>query len=97
MIKELSALEKRLDARIDFWAQSFKDYADSRFRPVNTKLDALQNGLQALVTVVRDQNGKMDRYFNGIVQMIEGLTGKTADIQAHVDNHERRIVFLEGK
>lgn len=90
MIKELSTLEKRLDARIDFAAQSFKDYADSRFAPVNTKLDALGNGLQEL-------SAKVDRYFDGIVHMIEGLTGKTADIQQHVEDHERRIVFLEGK
>ena len=43
-----------------------KDYTDSRFTQLDTKIDGVQKS-------VDEQGKKMDRYFNGIVKMIEGL------------------------
>ena len=61
-----------------------KDYTDSRFTQLDTKIDGVQKS-------VDEQGKKMDRYFNGIVKMIEGLTGRITDNEEHLKDHEQRI------
>jgi hypothetical protein len=65
--EEISASEKRLDAKIDTTAQSLKEYTDSRFTRLDTKTDSIER------TVI-EQGKKMDVYLQGIVKMVEGVT-----------------------
>jgi len=90
LVRELSALEKRFDSKMDSNAQSFKEYVDSRIAPLRGDM--------------QKQGDKMDRYFNGIVKMIEGVIGKVAgngeQLESHegrLENHERRLTALEAK
>jgi hypothetical protein len=85
--EEISASEKRftatLDSKIESTSQSLKDYTDSRFNHLDT--------------TIKTMDAKMTRYFEGFGTMLEGLTGKSAATQERLDNHEQRIVALEGR
>ncbi|MBI1803706.1 MAG: hypothetical protein HY033_13520 [Ignavibacteriae bacterium] len=104
LIEELSAFEKRVDAKFDDAAKlfdrkidskideatfSFKEYVDVRMKQVQVSMGEMRQ-------VIKRQGDKMDRYFNGIVTMIEGLTGKIAVVGETSKNHERRIRVLEA-
>ncbi|MFA4923684.1 MAG: hypothetical protein WC557_05780 [Ignavibacteriaceae bacterium] len=86
--KALSKTEKRLDAKVEASTQVMKDYTDCRFTQLDTKIDGVEKS-------VKEQGKKMDRYFNGIVKMMEGLTGRITGDEEHLKDHEQRITKLE--
>ena len=97
LTEELSKLEQRFDSKVDITAVSFKEYTDSKVAPINTKLDSLETSVQELRQDVKHSSAKTERYFNGIVKMIEGLTGSTAGMKETLADHGRRITVLETK
>ena len=89
-LKEFAALEKRIDDRIDFNAQLFKEYVDSRLGP-------MQAGMNEMREEIKKQGAKMDTYYNGIAKMVENLTGTVSEHKDELQNHKRRITVLESK
>ncbi|MBI1805473.1 MAG: hypothetical protein HYR76_00290 [Ignavibacteria bacterium] len=159
MIKELVALEKRFDARMDFQMQSFKEYVDSRLGPIQSEMKGMRgditqmqgemkgmrgditqmqgemkgmrgditqmqgemkgmrsdmNQMQGEMKVMRgdiqemrgDMQGirgeikglgdKMDRYFGGMVKMVENLTGKVSDHDEQLKDYAGCLKVLES-
>ncbi len=87
---KIDSVEKRLEAKMDYTAQSFKEYVDSRIAPLRADM--------------QKQGDKMDRYFNGIVKMVESVIGKVAgngeQLEGHeerLENHERRLKVVEAR
>ena len=95
--EEISASEKRLDAKIvgldskiETTVQSLKEYFDVRFTRLDAKIDSIER------TVI-EQGKKMDVYFQRIVKLVEGVTGKVAMAADQIDDHEVRITALKGR
>ena len=108
LAEEISASEKRLeakiDSKIDIVGQSLKDYVDSRLVPVSQNINAIDAKIVALDAKIGTMDAKigtmdakMTRYFEGIGKMLEGVTGKTATTQERLEDHEQRITALEGR
>ncbi|MBI1803703.1 MAG: hypothetical protein HY033_13505 [Ignavibacteriae bacterium] len=102
--QELNALEIRLNNRLDFKEQSFKEYVVSRLSPVTDRLKNLESTTNDLTTGIQDVRGdiaalgdKLDMSAKGIVQMVERLIGMHSRIEEKVDNHEQRITTLEAR
>lgn len=95
--KELTAVEKRLDAKIDSTAQSFKEYVDSKLVPVNTKLNSLDTKLNSLDAKFTARFGKMERYFEELVGMFVRRDKKIDRALDRIENHDQRITVLESK
>ena len=88
-------LDAKIDAKVDSAVQSMKDYTDSRFTQVETRIDGLQQTMVGFTQKLDEQGNKMDRYFNGIVKLVEGLTGRITFDEEHLEDHEQRIKKLE--
>ena len=89
LIKELIALEKRLDDRFDIQTESLKDHIRSNISQVNLKIDNLDKKVNNL-------DKKLDIKVTGLVDLIERSYGLPARLELRVDDHERRIVALES-
>ncbi len=87
---KVDMIERRLDAKIETTAQSLKEYTDSRFTRLDAKADSIER-------TVKEQGKRMGMYFQGIVKMIEGVTGKLAMADDQLNDHEVRITAMEGK
>ena len=95
--RELTALESRLDAKIDSVGQSFKEYVDSCLGPIHGDIKGIHGDINAIRVAMKEQGSKMDRYYNGIVKMVEGLIGTGSDHKDRLQNHEDRLTILEAK
>ena len=87
---KVDSVEKHLDARIETTSRSLKDYTDSRVAPV-------MSGIHRLEETMKQQGAKMDRYYEGIVRMIEGVVGKVVVADDLLKDHEVRTSSLEGR
>jgi hypothetical protein len=97
--KELSVVEKRLDAKIDSKVdaavQSMKEYTDSRFTQLNTKIDGVERRLDSKIDGVEKRlDATMTKYFELMMQTLMNGQKETKRI---LNNHERRITALEAK
>jgi len=92
---KIDGVEQRLDAKVDTAVQSMKDYTDSRFTQLETRIDGLEQTMVGFGQKLDVQGNKMDRYFDGIVKLVEGLTGRITFDEEHLENHEQRIKKLE--
>ena len=90
LVKELSALENRFDAKIDSAVQSMKEYADSRWK----QHDA---GFGAWFDAIDHRFTKMEGYFEQLVGMISRQNKKMDKFLGRLDNHGHRITRLEEK
>ncbi len=79
----------QLDAKIETTSQSLKEYLDSRFTRLDVKTDSVER-------TGNDRGKKMDVYFQGIVKMVEGVTGKVALADDRLKDHEVQITVLEA-
>ncbi len=99
--EEISASEQRLDAKIDSKVdsavQSMKEYTDSRIQQVNMNIKEVGESVHHLQQIVEKQGEKTDRYFEGIVKMIEGLHGRESIVEERLQDHEECITVLEEK
>ena len=97
--KELSVTERRLDSKIDAAVQSMKEYTDSRFTHLDTKIDGVEHRLDGKINALQRSihllGDKLDTSVKGIVQLIERSIGKYSEVDQRLDNHERRITALE--
>ena len=104
--RELSAVERRLDvkidSKIDTAVQTMKEYTDSRFTQLDTKFgrrfDAVDLRFEAIdqrFEAVDRRFNKMDGYFEQLVGMVLQQGKKIDKVLALVQNHERRITALE--
>ncbi len=80
----------QLDTKIETTSQSLKEYTDSRFTRLDAKTDRIE-------MTVKEHSKKMDVYFQGIVKMVEGVTGKVSIADDLLKVHEERITVLEGR
>ena len=88
-------LDAKIDAKVDSAVQSMKDYTDSRFTLLETRIDGFEQTMVGFGQKLDEQGNKMDRYFNGIVKLVEGLTGRITFDEEHLEDHEQRIKKLE--
>ena len=93
---KIDGVEKRLDAKIETSTQSLKDYTDSRIQQVNLNIKEVGDSVHSLQQIVEKQGAKTDRYFEGIVKMIEGLHGRESIVEDRLKDYGERITVLEG-
>ena len=77
----------QLDAKIETTVQSLKDYTDSRFTQLDTKLGDFGSKVNGL-------DAKLTKYFELMMQM---FTEAHKGIDKILSNHEERISILEGR
>ncbi|MGA9406749.1 MAG: hypothetical protein WBW71_06410 [Bacteroidota bacterium] len=82
--EEIATSELRLEAKIETTAQSLKDYTDSRFTQLDTRLGGVERSLDA----------KLTKYFE---LMMQAFTEGHKGIYKILSSHEERISILEGK
>ena len=89
---KIDSVEQRLDAKIDTKVdsaiQSMKDYADSHFTQLDTRIDGLEQTIHGF-------GRKLDTAVNGIVQMLERSFGTQVKVHERMEDHEQRITKLE--
>ncbi|GEM_PF-2222052 len=111
VIRQLHAVELRLQARIDSSTQSMKDYSDSNTRSVKDYSDfntqSMKDYIDSRISQVRVRldnidarfdklDVKLDRSVTGFVEMIERGFGGHVHDHERIDDHERRIGALES-
>lgn len=86
LVKELSALEKRLDAKSDSAVRSMKEYTDSRWKQLDAKSDSAVQSMKEYTDSRWKQLdakfGAIDRRFTkmeGLLQNSIGALGKKID------------------
>ena len=80
---KLATLEHRVDAKVDSAVQSMKDYTDSRFNQLDTKLTG--------------RFDKMDQRFDKLERYFEQLVGMFNENGKKLNDHESRIRTLEAR
>jgi len=90
--QHLDAVEQRLDAKIDAKVdsavQSMKDYTDSRFTQLDTKIDGLAQNMET-------RFDKFEHYFEELTGMFVKQNKKIDSSLKQLKNHEHRITKLE--
>ena len=81
-------LDAKIDAKVDSAVQSMKDYTDSRFTQLDTRIDGLEQTIYGF-------GRKLDTAVNGIVQMLERSFGTQVKVNERMEDHEQRITKLE--
>lgn len=94
---KIDSVEKRLDTKIEDTSQSLKEYVDSRISQVRGDVQGVKDDVQQVQTGLQQLSEKLDRKVEGIVQLIEGSTGRQVEMEERLGNHERRITTLEQK
>jgi hypothetical protein len=82
---KIDNVEKRLDAKIETTAQSYKDYTDHRFNQLDGKIVDVDSKVKGLDT-------KMTKYFE---LMMSTIINGTNEIRKVLTNHEQRITVVE--
>ena len=98
-LKEFAALEKRIDDRIDFNAQSFKEYVDSRLGPVLTGMKEMRRDVTGLRTSITGVQGDITGLRNGITGVqgdITGLRTSITGIQGDITGLRSSIAGVQG-
>ena len=86
-----------LNTKIETTAQSLKEYTDSRFNQLDTRIKTTDSSIKAMDSKIEGMDARMTRYFEGIVKMLERLTGTSAATRERLDDHEQRIIALEKR
>jgi outer membrane murein-binding lipoprotein Lpp len=98
LVKELNALEHRLDARMDLQVQSFKDYVDSKVTQLDNKtglrFDRLERYFEELVAMHMVQNKKIDALGSRVDTLsstVGTLSIKFDTLSEKVDDQGKRL------
>jgi len=81
-------LDAKIDAKVDSAVQSTKDYTNSRFTQLDTKVDGLAQKMET-------RFDKFDHYFEELVGMVGQQNKKIDTSLERLENHEERITKLE--
>ena len=81
-------LDAKIDAKVDSAVQSMKDYTDSRFTQLDTKIDGLAQNMET-------RFDKFEHYFEELTGMFVKQNKKIDSSLKQLKNHEHRITKLE--
>jgi len=81
-------IDAKIDAKVDTAVQSMKDYTDSRFTQLDTKVDGLAQKMET-------RFDKFEHYFEELTGMFVQQNKKIDTSLKQLKNHEQRITKLE--